>query len=255
MQVSIDLPNQQDLITMAENEMAIISGLKIANNEQLQSAADKRNEIKGYQKKWEDMRTDLKAPILEAGRKIDALFKPAQEKMTAAVNLLNKLCVDYTEEQNRIRAEAQRKADEIARKERERLDAEARKAREIAQAKADELARHARDAEEAGRAEEAKKLQAKAESIVDRAEAEADTLEMRASIVTAPTIRHEEPKAKGLAMKTLWYAKVVNADIVPNEYKVVNEKALDDIAKATKGAIKIPGVEFYSKSIAATTRT
>ena len=46
-------------------------------------------------------------------------------------------------------------------------------------------------------------------------------------------------------------ARVTSAAALPKEYMVPNEKMLDALAKASKGAMKIPGVEFYTESILA----
>lgn len=60
------------------------------------------------------------------------------------------------------------------------------------------------------------------------------------------------PKTKGTTMRESWKAVVTDPDKVPREYLIVNEKALDALAKATKGSMKIPGVEFRKEFINAT---
>jgi len=63
----------------------------------------------------------------------------------------------------------------------------------------------------------------------------------------------EQPKAEktaGTAAKTVWKARVINAALVPISVagaiiRPVDEKVLNDLAKASKGNMTIPGVEFY----------
>jgi hypothetical protein len=63
----------------------------------------------------------------------------------------------------------------------------------------------------------------------------------------------EQPKpvkTEGTAAKTTWKAKVTNPALVPIEIagiqiRPIDTKALDTLARASKGSIKIPGVEFY----------
>ena len=51
----------------------------------------------------------------------------------------------------------------------------------------------------------------------------------------------------GQISKTLWRAEVVDKALVPEEYKIVNQSALDSLAVALKDKAKVPGVRFYSK--------
>jgi hypothetical protein len=63
----------------------------------------------------------------------------------------------------------------------------------------------------------------------------------------------EQPKAvktAGTAVKTTWKARVVNDSLVPisimgTMLRPVDTSTLDKLAKASKGSMAIPGVEFY----------
>jgi hypothetical protein len=63
----------------------------------------------------------------------------------------------------------------------------------------------------------------------------------------------EQPKqikTAGTSAIRIWKARVLNDGIVPIEIagtmlRPVDTATLDKLAKATKGAMKIPGVEFY----------
>jgi hypothetical protein len=43
-----------------------------------------------------------------------------------------------------------------------------------------------------------------------------------------------------------WKARVVDFKLLPDEYKLPNEKVLNALAKSTKGTSKVPGVEFFN---------
>ena len=63
----------------------------------------------------------------------------------------------------------------------------------------------------------------------------------------------EQPKAvktAGTALKTTWKARITNDALVPVTFagtmlRPVDVGTLDKLAKASRGAMTIPGVEFY----------
>ncbi len=120
----------------------------------------------------------------------------------------------YDQEQERLRLAEQRRlqaeADEKARRERERLEKEA--------------------------------LKLKTPELQEQRLAEAQAIE-------APVIQVQGPvKVEGVVTRKTWKARVTDINLVPREYMVVNETALNGLARATKGSITIPGVEFYEES-------
>jgi len=104
--------------------------------------------------------------------------------------------------------------------EQQRIAAEEEKARK----EAESMAALAAEAEESGDSETAQ------EAIIAATLAQATVSVM--------------PKSKGTAMRELWSAVVVDPSLVPREYLIVNQKALDALARATKGSVTIPGVKF-----------
>lgn len=58
-------------------------------------------------------------------------------------------------------------------------------------------------------------------------------------------------KAVGERTRKTWKARVINESLVPREFLIVNEAALDAFARTTKGATNVAGVEFYEESILA----
>lgn len=53
------------------------------------------------------------------------------------------------------------------------------------------------------------------------------------------------PQTKGVAATTRYAFRVVNADLIPREYMVPDEKAIGQIVRALKEKTKIPGIEVY----------
>ena len=58
---------------------------------------------------------------------------------------------------------------------------------------------------------------------------------------------NEVQKIEGISASSKWVAKVVDIKKVPRKYLIVDQKTLDGIAKASKGQIPIPGVEFVEE--------
>jgi hypothetical protein len=121
------------------------------------------------------------------------------------------------EDEERTRAEQRRLqaiADEQARKEREKLEARAEKA------------------EEKGKEEKAEALREQAAEIV------------------APVVQvaPSTPKVAGTSVRKIWKARVIDVTLVPRQFLMVNEKALDAYAKATNGTQQVLGVQFYEEA-------
>lgn len=52
-------------------------------------------------------------------------------------------------------------------------------------------------------------------------------------------------KQDGQYKRSCWKARIINQEIVPKAYWIINEELLDKIAKHSKGQEQIPGVEFW----------
>ena len=59
----------------------------------------------------------------------------------------------------------------------------------------------------------------------------------------------EPVTVKGESKQTIWRAEVIDEYKVPREWLIVNQKALDKFASATKGATRVPGVIFKEDTI------
>ena len=202
----------------------------------------KFNEIEGY-------RIHLKEPFLLGCRRIDDFFKPALQSLKDAEDNTKHLLVGYEDQQRREAAEQQRKLDEEARKKREALEAKARVEREEADRKAAELRRQEEEARKANDLAKAVMLRNQADKVQEKAEIKAANIESKAEQVQAVKVEAYIPPVVGQYTKTVWKARVTDKQIVPDEYKVVDQAMLDKMAQATKGQVPIAGVEFYSETV------
>lgn len=191
--------------------------LVIATPEQHTSAMTTLKEIKALRTRIVDFFKESKEAAHKAWKAIVANEKTFTDRLDNAEVDAKRTILKYqqAEEQKRIaeQQKLQAMADEKARKEREKLAEQARKA------------------EAAGKAEKAEALRAQAE------------------VVAAPVVRVESKvEANGSSIRKTWKCRVVDAAKVPREYMLINQQALDAIARATKGAVVVPGCEMYEDS-------
>lgn len=223
--------------------------IEVRNPEEAERAARLLREIAARRKAAETERRELKAPIIEAGKRLDQKFKDAMAPFDPVDKIVRDKLGVYEAEQERIRREEQERIDRetaererIAREAREVQEAEERRKREQAereQREADELAAAAKDEEERAAAE------ALAEEAREKA-AEAATAE--AAISSLPEIElptavvPAAPKPTGISQRKVWKATVVDAALVPREYLAVDEKLIK--AAVREGVREIPGVSI-----------
>lgn len=183
---------------------------------QYTAAAGFLKSIKGLLGKIEDARTRITKPLVAAQREVNTQAKDAAEPLQQAEKLIKSAMNKFTQEQERLRLEEQRKADERARKEQEKLQQQAAKA------------------SAAGRTERAVEL------------------EQRAAIVTAPAIQRATPAVAGIVNREVWKFEVTDPSLVPREYLVVDESKIRKVVGALRGDTSIAGVRVWpEKNIAA----
>lgn len=152
----------------------------------------------------------------------------------------------YEEECLRLKAEADRIAREAAEAERKRLqaiaDREAAEATERARIEAEETRlREAIAAEEAG-------LPEVAAAILEAPAPELAVFVAPAVEVAPMVLPNLIPRVEGQgSMVTVWEYEVITSSLIPEEYKIVNEKAIGKVVSALKGATNIPGIRVYSR--------
>ena len=61
-----------------------------------------------------------------------------------------------------------------------------------------------------------------------------------------------EPARKvegGVAMRESWHFEIVDADLLPRDYMVPDEKAIGQVVRGLKGQTAIPGIEAYAERV------
>lgn len=274
--VEVTVPMPDDTATTTGHQaLAYAQGFAITTAEDYEKAAAAAGRASARWDEVDKKRQELKAPSLEACRRTDAFFAPALTALKSAKDILRGKLSAWDRRQEEIRQEQQRKADEIARVERERLQREAADAQRKADEKAAEERRQAeaqrqaalqaaRDAETARKAGDAaaaaqaveaareaalaaQRLEQRAERTEERVVAKVANLEASAMSVVAPIIQTETPKVTGLARKVVWKYRIKDASKLPREFTMPDEKKIAGVVRALKGDTKIDGVEVWNE--------
>lgn len=208
-------PNDEKLMTFnkgAELYYNKASLFVITDNDSYQATAEDLKQIKSQMKAIEDYRKSITDPINEQIKKIKAFFDAPVNKLKEAESVIKNAMLSYQKEE-----------------EKKRLDAE-RLLREEADKKKAELEKKAEKLEAKGKTEKAEEVKQQAEML---------------SIT--PVLQKDVPKVSGVSTMKVWKFRIVDETQIPREYLVVNEKMLGQVARSTKGALKVPGVEFYAE--------
>lgn len=259
-----------------------VKALYVNSSETYVVAAALLAEVKGEWKASEEARTTLKAPILEAGRRADALFAPQLKFWKESEDILKGKLTAYDKEQDRLRKLEQARLDDLARKEREKKEAEAREIERKAREKADEERRAAEaqrqaeakarqeaadakargDAAAAAKADKAareaaaaaQKAEAKADRVESAAAEKSESLQAQAAQVVAPVVQRAPPKVTGLRMTEVWKFEVIDPTKINAAFLMADEAKIRKQVQALKGdaaAIIGAGVRIWSEKQAA----
>jgi cell division septum initiation protein DivIVA len=195
---------------------------KIKGDEDMGRVGQAVTDLRALHKRVDGARSDEKAPILDAGKKLDGWFKDLTAKIEASAKRLQGAADDY----------ARAKAAE----ERARLIEESRKAREKAAAEAAKA--EAGNVKAAGRAEQA--------------EARAETAEAAAGAKAADLVR---TRAGGVtsSAKTVWTFRVDDYPALQSSLGPLGpflaredvEKAIRSVVRIQKGGTALPGVTVF----------
>jgi hypothetical protein len=190
--------------------------IAIINQNQYEGAAITLKTIKNFAKQLDDERTKITKPMDAAKKAVLDLFRKPASILEQAELTVKRSMLAYTTEQERIQKAEQARLDEIARKEREKLEAQAAKA------------------QAAGKVE-------KAEAIMEKAQ-----------VVAAPVVEPTVAKTAGISYRTVWEFEIVDETAIPREWLVPDQKAIGGAIRSTQGKISIPGVKAIArKTIAA----
>lgn len=257
--VTIDKSSAIALTTRAREMSEDAAITAIDSPEMLSYAGEELGKVKRLQKDVEETRTSITKPLNEALRAVNALFKAPADFLTNAETVLKREVLRYTDEQERIAAEAKRIADAAAAVERHRLAQIAQKAADAEHAAAKEAqfaANKAREAAAAGDAVAAAAAQALADTALAAAvEAQAVQQEaaMTAEVVTYTPTAIAPAKVSGISGRVNYVAEVLDfaalvkavaAGTAPIECLQANDSFLGAQARAFKKAGPLyPGVD------------
>lgn len=229
-------PDGQQLITRAEMTLDIAREFTIDSAAMYEASADELRSIKKRVKELEDTRMAMTRPLDESKKRIMDLFRKPLEILQEAESVIKTSRLKF----ERAEAERQRK-----------LQAEAAAAaaaeRARLQAEADAAAAAAAEAQAQGDVEMAASMQVQAE-----------VAQATAEVVVAPTISTLPAKSAGISKRKQWGAEVYDLQelvkFVAERPDLIglllpNQKALNDMAKALKDGMSIPGVRATDKEI------
>lgn len=214
-----DLKSDPSVATLNTDRDALVAraaALKIRTQDNYEEAAGWLKSIKGFLKAIEDARTRITKPINESLREVNAQAKEAAAPFLESESKIKRAMIGYSDEQDRLQREEQRRVNEAAVKEQQRLQA---------------IADRASDKGQFGKAEQ---------------------FEERAAAVVAPVVQTAAPKVGGISIPKVWTFEITDEDLIPREYLLVDETRIRRVVTALKGDTKIPGVRvFEQKRIAA----
>lgn len=214
-ELSIPRPDA-GVVIQAQTLLSNAESYAVTSIEQYTQAGEFLKHIKAKYKELDEQRKGMTKPLDDSKKRIMDFFNKPLDFLTRAESTVKRAMIAFSDEQERIRREEQRKADEAARKERERIEAQARKAAE------------------SGKVEKAV------------------ALEERAATVVAPVIDRTPPKVAGLSTREVWKFEVIDEKAVPREFLMVDESKIRKYVQAMKGDSNIAGVRVYpEKTLAA----
>lgn len=246
---TIHAPDANQLNTRAQAALKMVESMVIDSQETYDLAADELKAIKTKAKTLEDQRTAITGPINKALKAINDLFRGPTQYLEQAEKIIKTKMLTYSTEQERIAAEERRRAEAAVRAEQERLAREAAAKEAAAKAEADALIA-------AGNAEKAAEVQA-------NAAIEAASLAATAQVMTAPVVEVSVAKVAGISTRSVWKAECTDkaaliAFVAANPQFLnlldVNTSALNQMAKAMKDTMQIPGVRAYEDKTLAASR-
>lgn len=249
--LQVDAPEEGALVKSAQSALAVVQAITIDSPEMFEAAGMELRGIKQKIEALESQRVKLVKPLNDTVKNINDLFRKPLALLNDASSALRGTMLTYQDEQDRIRREAEDKARRLAEAEQARLREEAAERDRLAREEAARL--QAKAAESTSRAE-AQALEQRAHEVQQQGAAEAATLRDTADIVTAAPVAVMAPKAAGISTRETYKAEVTDKQKLvayiaahPDFLNLldVNATALNQMAKALKSNLNLPGVRAY----------
>jgi hypothetical protein len=236
--VSLDITADAYAIkTQALNISSEILAVNDSDSQEIAAAA--LSNIKGILKALESSRTDIKRPVLDLGKLIDAKAAEfAQELIAEAQRLHGAIQTHFRNEKEKADAE-RRMAEALEAKRRAKAEEEARRVAEEAK-KAEQAALNAKTEAEAAR------LDAEAKAKAEAATKAQQAAENVASAPVAAPVRAEK-----MTVRTIWKHRVTDITALLKarpEFVSLEPKTALINAEIRGGARDIPGLEIWEES-------
>ena len=238
---TLQIPDAGPMSTGAERALNFVRDFVIDSNETYELAAGELKIIKARADKLEKQRKTITDPLNAAVKAAIDLDHRPSGFFAEAEKILKQKMLTYSQEQERIAAETQRKADEAAAAERRRLEAEAAEKQKLADAAAKE-AQQTGDLLAAARATELA--------------AETAALTVAAQVTTAAPVASSAPKVAGISKSETWDFEVIHKlsliQHIAARGELANLLVVDNVAmrayvKSLKANTNLPGVRAFPK--------
>lgn len=249
--MDIDLtPEAKAAAADAETMLSTARAFAVTTAAQYTAAGEELKRIKAKAKELEAQRVGMTRPLDETKKRIMDWFRDPLQYLADAESSIKRAIGAYDAEQRRLQQEAEKAAAEAARKERERMEAEAARAEQAAREKREREEAKARELEAKGRAAEAEAKRKAAEEAEAARLREAEAKRAAAaSMPTAPVVHFEQPKVAGVSSRQVWKFEIADAAQLPREYLIPDEKAIGAVVRALGERASIPGVRVYADTI------
>lgn len=237
-------------VEAANAMLAAAQSCKVTNAAEYEAAGAELKRIKSKANDLEARRLAMTRPLDEAKSRIMEFFKAPKQYLADAESSIKRAIGAYDAEQRRLQQEAEKAAAEAARKERERMEAEAAKAEQAAREKREREEAKARELEAKGRAAEAEAKRKAAEEAEAARLREAEAKRAAAaSMPTAPVVHFEQPKVAGVSSRQVWKFEIVDPELLPRKFLVPDEKAIGGVVRSLGDKADIPGVRVYPETV------
>lgn len=209
--LSVPMPDP-NMLPAAQQFLTMMEGVTITDDMSYEEANSLLLKLNSKEDEIEKQRKTLKDPINQAANAVQSLFNPPLHLLQRARTIIKgKISAYATAQENKRRAEAT-KAEELRRKEQEKL---------LAQAKA---------AENRGNVIKAQELEHRA-----------------ITTVAAPVTSLAPPKVSGVRLVETWLYEISDPSKIPREYLCPDLSKIAGVVKAMKGDSKIDGVRVWSE--------
>lgn len=262
--ITVNLGDQAALVAPSTAALEEARDIVVDSDAMMQHAQSLIAASKSAAAAIEEWRKTVTVPLDDAKKAVMSFVKPATDNFAEAERIVKSKATKFHEEQEARRREEQRRAEEAARIERERLEAEAREKARKAQEEqraAEDAARKAaaeQDAEKRRQMElEAQARAAESARLLESAEADRAVSQV---VVAAPV--QESRKTAGMSFRTKIEVEcedkaAIIAFVAANPAFLnlldVNLSAVKKLAESLGDAFKVPGVKV-TKTLAAASR-